>query len=407
MTKDLLKYRDEFPLLQREKIAYLDNGATSQKPQCVLDAVEKYYQEDNANPMRGLYDLSVRATETYEDARRKVAKFINASRPEEIVFTRNASESLNLVAYTYGLDNLKEGDEILVGITEHHSNFLPWRMVAEKTGAKVIYIKCEEDGSISEDYFKSLLTERTKLVALTHISNVLGREYPVKKFIELSHQVGAVFVLDICQSMPHIKVDIQDLNPDFAAFSGHKMYAPMGIGGLYGRYELLDKMSPFMRGGEMIETVNLEGQTYAQVPHKFEAGTVNVGGARGLSAAIDFIERVGMENIAKREEELTKLALDGLMADPHVKILGAKDAKNHHGIISFAVEGVHPHDIGEILSHDGIAIRAGHHCAQPLLTHLGVKSSARASIAFYNTEEEVERFVKSVRSLREKMGYDK
>ncbi|MDO5028291.1 MAG: SufS family cysteine desulfurase [Bacillota bacterium] len=406
MTKDLLEYRKDFPLLEKEALAYLDNAATSQKPQCVLDAVMKYYQEDNANPMRGLYDLSVRATKVYEEARRKTAKYLNASRPEEIVFTRNASESLNLIAYSYGLDFIKEGDEILVGITEHHSNLLPWRMVAEKTGAKVKYIECQEDGSISEDYFKSLLSEKTKLVALTHLSNVIGRQYPVKRFIELAHQVGAVFVLDICQSMAHIKIDIQDLDADFAAFSGHKMFAPMGIGGLYGKYELLDKMSPFLRGGEMIETVTLEGQTYAEVPHKFEAGTVNAGGARGLSAAIDYIEKVGMENIAKREEELTRRALEGLKDYPYIKILGAKEAENHHGIISFAVEGVHPHDIAEILSHDGIAIRAGHHCAQPLLSHLGVRSSARASISFYNTEEEVDKFVKSVKSLRGKMGYD-
>jgi cysteine desulfurase, sufS subfamily len=405
LTSKERELRNAFPLLKNSTLAYLDNGATSQKPQAVIDAVAKYYEHDNANPMRGLYDLSIRSTEIYEEARAKVAKFIHAPKAEEIVFTRNASESLNLIAYSYGMHFLKEGDEILVGITEHHSNFLPWQQVGKVTKAKVNFLECANDGEISIDAFRAALTPNTKLVAITQVSNVLGRENPVKEFAKIAHEQGAVIVVDGSQSIPHMPVNVSDIDADFFVFSGHKMFAPMGIGVLYGKMELLDKMPPFLYGGEMIETVSKEKATFAEVPHKFEAGTVNAGGARGLSAAIDFMENVGFETIMQREDMLTKIVMEKLQKYPYVHILGSKDPSEHHGIISFTVDGVHPHDISEILSSDDIAIRAGHHCAQPLLTHLGIMSSARASFAYYNTEAEARRFVESVITLRKRMGY--
>ena len=345
LTSKEKELRDAFPLLKNSTLAYLDNGATSQKPQVVIDAVAKYYEHDNANPMRGLYDLSIRSTEIYEEARAKVAKFIHAPKAEEIVFTRNASESLNLIAYSYGMHFLKEGDEILVGITEHHSNFLPWQQVGKVTKAKVNFLECANDGEISIDAFRAALTPNTKLVAITQVSNVLGRENPVKEFAKIAHEQGAVIVVDGSQSVPHMPVNVSDIDADFFVFSGHKMFAPMGIGVLYGKMELLDKMPPFLYGGEMIETVSKEKATFAEVPHKFEAGTVNAGGARGLSAAIDFMESVGFETIMQREDMLTKIVMEELQKYPYVHILGSKDPSEHHGIISFTVDGVHPHDI--------------------------------------------------------------
>ena len=314
LTSKEKELRDAFPLLKNSTLAYLDNGATSQKPQVVIDAVAKYYEHDNANPMRGLYDLSIRSTEIYEEARAKVAKFIHAPKAEEIVFTRNASESLNLIAYSYGMHFLKEGDEILVGITEHHSNFLPWQQVGKVTKAKVNFLECADDGEISIDAFRAALTPNTKLVAITQVSNVLGRENPVKEFAKIAHEQGAVIVVDGSQSVPHMPVNVSDIDADFFVFSGHKMFAPMGIGVLYGKMELLDKMPPFLYGGEMIETVSKEKATFAEVPHKFEAGTVNAGGARGLSAAIDFMESVGFETIMQREDMLTKIVQKTLVS---------------------------------------------------------------------------------------------
>lgn len=398
-------YRNDFPLLMQNKIIYIDNAATSQRPQCVIDAEGDFYKNYNANPLRGLYSLSVEATEVYENAREAVRKFIGAEKSNEIIFTRNTTESFNLVAYSYGLSNVKKGDEIVVSIMEHHSDLLPWQMVAETCGAELKFIECAKDGSIDLEKVKELITSRTKIVAMTQVSNVLGREYPVKEIAKLAHEKGAVMVVDGAQSTPHMRVDVTDLDADFFAFSGHKLLAPMGIGVLYGKEELLEKMPPFLSGGEMIDSVTRTSAVYAELPHKFEAGTVNAAGAAGLKAAIDYIEKVGFDYIGEREIALTSRAIEKMKKIPHVNIIGSENADEHTGIVTFTIDNVHPHDISEILAADGIAVRAGHHCAQPLLTHLGLNSTARASFAFYNTEDEVDKFTGSVATIRERMGY--
>ena len=398
-------YRNDFPLLMQNKIIYIDNAATSQRPQCVIDAEGDFYKNYNANPLRGLYSLSVEATEVYENAREAVQKFIGAEKSNEIIFTRNTTESLNLVAYSYGLSNVKKGDEIVVSIMEHHSDLLPWQMVAETCGAELKFIECAKDGSIDLEKVKELITSRTKIVAMTQVSNVLGREYPVKEIAKLAHEKGAVMVVDGAQSTPHMRVDVTDLDADFFAFSGHKLLAPMGIGVLYGKEELLEKMPPFLSGGEMIDSVTRTSAVYAELPHKFEAGTVNAAGAAGLKAAIDYIEKVGFDYIGEREIALTSRTIEKMKKIPHVNIIGSENADEHTGIVTFTIDNVHPHDISEILATDGIAVRAGHHCAQPLLTHLGLNSTARASFAFYNTEDEVDKFTDSVATIRERMGY--
>lgn len=398
-------YRNDFPLLMQNKIIYIDNAATSQRPQCVIDAEGDFYKNYNANPLRGLYSLSVEATEVYENAREAVRKFIGAEKSNEIIFTRNTTESLNLVAYSYGLSNVKKGDEIVVSIMEHHSDLLPWQMVAKTCGAELKFIECAKDGSIDLENVKELITSRTKIVAMTQVSNVLGREYPVKEIAKLAHEKGAVMVVDGAQSTPHMRVDVTDLDADFFAFSGHKLLAPMGIGVLYGKEELLEKMPPFLSGGEMIDSVTRTSAVYAELPHKFEAGTVNAAGAAGLKAAIDYIEKVGFDYIGEREIALTSRAIEKMKKIPHVNIIGSENADEHTGIVTFTIDNVHPHDISEILAADGIAVRAGHHCAQPLLTHLGLNSTARASFAFYNTEDEVDKFTDSVATIRERMGY--
>lgn len=398
-------YRNDFPLLMQNKIIYIDNAATSQRPQCVIGAEGDFYKNYNANPLRGLYSLSVEATEVYENAREAVRKFIGAEKSNEIIFTRNTTESLNLVAYSYGLSNVKKGDEIVVSIMEHHSDLLPWQMVAETCGAELKFIECAKDGSIDLEKVKELITSRTKIVAMTQVSNVLGREYPVKEIAKLAHEKGAVMVVDGAQSTPHMRVDVTDLDADFFAFSGHKLLAPMGIGVLYGKEELLEKMPPFLSGGEMIDSVTRTSAVYAELPHKFEAGTVNAAGAAGLKAAIDYIEKVGFDYISEREIALTSRAIEKMKKIPHVNIIGSENADEHTGIVTFTIDNVHPHDISEILAADGIAVRAGHHCAQPLLTHLGLNSTARASFAFYNTEDEVDKFTDSVATIRERMGY--
>lgn len=398
-------YRNDFPLLMQNKIIYIDNAATSQRPQCVIDAEGDFYKNYNANPLRGLYSLSVEATEVYENAREAVRKFIGAEKSNEIIFTRNTTESLNLVAYSYGISNVKKGDEIVVSIMEHHSDLLPWQMVAKTCGAELKFIECAKDGSIDIEKVKELITSRTKIVAMTQVSNVLGREYPVKEIAKLAHEKGAVMVVDGAQSTPHMRVDVTDLDADFFAFSGHKLLAPMGIGVLYGKEELLEKMPPFLSGGEMIDSVTRTSAVYAELPHKFEAGTVNAAGAAGLKAAIDYIEKVGFDYIGEREIALTSRAIEKMKKIPHVNIVGSENADEHTGIVTFTIDNVHPHDISEILAADGIAVRAGHHCAQPLLTHLGLNSTARASFAFYNTEDEVDKFTDSVATIRERMGY--
>ncbi|MDO4789051.1 MAG: SufS family cysteine desulfurase [Johnsonella sp.] len=404
MTKQEEEIRGLFPLISEKDLIYLDNAATSQKPLEVMEAVEEYYKKHNANPMRGMYELSIEATEAYEAARKKVADFICA-KEEEVIFTRNASESLNLIAYSYGMEFLKEGDEVLVAITEHHSNLLPWQNLARIKKLKLRYLECDQKGLLSEEALKEALSPSTKLLAVNQISNVLGRENPIKAFARIMHEAGGIIVVDAAQSIAHIPVDVKDLDADFLAFSGHKMYAPMGIGVLYGKAELLNRMPPFLFGGEMIESVSRESAVFAQIPHKFEAGTPNVGGAVGLGKAIDFIRRIGFDTIAKRELALCRLAFEEIEKDPHIHIIGADDPEDHHGIITFTIDDVHSHDIAEILSAEGIGVRAGHHCAQPLLRHLGMMSSARASLSFYNTEEELRYFTAVLKTIRERMGY--
>ncbi len=404
MTND---FRNDFPLIAKSSVAYLDNAATAQRPQCVLDAENDFYLNHNANPLRGLYPLSVEATEIYENARKAVRAFLNARSAEEIIFTRNTTESLNLVAYSYGLSHVKAGDEVLVSIMEHHSDLLPWQMVCRQTGATLRFMDCEPDGNLDLNKAEALLSEKTKLVAITQVSNVLGREYPVRQIAELAHARGAVVVIDGAQSTPHMKVDVQALGADFFAFSGHKVYGPMGIGALYGRRELLEEMPPFLTGGEMIESVTRESATFAELPHKFEAGTVNAAGAAGLRAAIDYIGKVGYGFMREREIALVGRTLAAMREMPHVHVLGSENPAEHTGIVTFTLDGVHPHDISEILASDGVAIRAGHHCAQPLLKHLGHLSTVRASFAFYNTEAEADRLVASLSTIRERMGYGK
>ena len=398
-------FKKDFPLLSQSDLVYLDNAVTSQRPVTVLDAEKKYYERYNANPMRGLYSLGVEATDQYEQARESVRKFINASKTEEIIFTRNTTESINLVAYSYGLRHLKKGDEILVTVTEHHSNLLPWQMVSKQTGADLVFLECEEDGSFSKAAIKNAVSPKTKFAAVSHISNVFGRVNPVKNIIDLVHQHGGRVLIDAAQSAPHIPVDVVSMDTDFLVLSGHKLMGPMGIGVLYGKRELLEEMPPFLTGGEMIESVTREGAVYAPLPYKFEAGTVNGAGAAGLRAAIEYIDMVGMENIKQREDMLTKTALEEMKKIPGIRVLGSKRAEDHSGILSFTLEGVHPHDIASILDADQIAVRAGHHCAQPLLQYLGVYSAARASISFYNTEEDIYRFITSLKEIRRKMGY--
>ena len=397
--------RQDFVLLQNTDRVYFDNAATSQKPKCVIDAVQEFYEKYNANVLRGLYPLSVEATERYENARKTVQRFIHAACPEEIIFTRNATESMNLVAYSYGMANLKAGDEILVSILEHHSNILPWQMVSRATGAKLVFLECEPDGTIPKEKMDEAFSEHTKLVAVTQVSNVLGCVNDIPELVKRARACGAVILMDAAQSAPHMPIDVQKLDVDFVAFSGHKMLAPMGIGVLYGKQELLEKMPPFLTGGEMIETVSRYDAVYAELPHKFEAGTVNAGGAVGLAAAIDYLESYGMDTLHAVEQELTAYLFRGMNAIPHVHVLGSQREDNQTGIVSFTVDQVHPHDISEVLSSDGMDIRAGHHCAQPLHDHLGIHSTARASLMFYNTKEEIDRFLESVSNIRRRMGF--
>lgn len=400
-------YKKDFPLLAGTAGAYLDNAATAQRPRCVMDAEADFYLHHNANPLRGLYPLSVEATEIYEASRETVRGFIGAASAEEIIFTRNTTESLNLVAYSYGLTHVKAGDEVLVSVMEHHSDLLPWQMVCRAAGAELKFIECAPDGSIDLTAVERLITAKTKIVAIAQVSNVLGREYPVAEIARLAHKKGAVIVVDGAQSTPHMPVDVRALDADFFAFSGHKVFGPMGIGVLYGKRALLDAMPPFLTGGEMIESVTRTGAVYAELPHKFEAGTVNAAGAAGLKAALEYVSGVGFAEMQRRELALTAHAMEALGAIDHVHILGSSKPEEHTGIVTFTLDGVHPHDISEILASDGVCVRAGHHCAQPLLAHLGLNATVRASMAFYNTPDEIDRLAHSLSTVRERMGYGK
>lgn len=407
------KYRNDFPLFKAidEKnsvdnsgLVYLDTAATAQRPYIVLNAMTHFYATQNANPLRGLYSLSERATKAYEDARETVARFINAPSSKEIIFVRNTSEGLNLIAGTYGLMNVGAGDEIVISIMEHHSNILPWQFLRDTKGAvlKFMYVD-KETGEIPESEY-SKITPRTKIVSLTHVSNVLGTTNPIKKIAAIARRNGAVMVVDGAQSAPHIRIDVQDLGADFFVMSGHKLCGPMGIGAVWGRLELLEAMPPFLRGGEMIEYVSEEGATWAEVPHKFEAGTVSAGDAVGMAAAIRYIQSVGLDTITGHDNALAVRLIEGMKRIPHVNIIGSKDGTKRCGIVTFTVDGVHPHDIASLLSAENVAVRAGHHCAQPLGAYLGAPATARASVYFYNTEEEIDFLLEKVARLREWSG---
>ena len=395
----------DFPILNRKmnghRMVYLDNSATTQKPESVVRAICGYYGGCNANPHRGVYELSVKATQIYEDTRVKVQKFINAKSPAEIIFTKNATEALNLVAYSYGLENIHAGDEILITITEHHSNLVVWQMVAKAKGAKLNYIYLDDDGNLSAKDISEKLTKRTKILAVTQISNVLGLKNDIKKLATQAHEVGAIIVADGAQSVPHIPVDVQDLDVDFLAFSAHKMLGPMGIGILYGREKILDAMQPFLSGGDMIEYVEEQDTTFAELPNKFEAGTQNVGGAAGFSAAIDYINEIGFAEIERIEKILTEYAVSELKKIPYIELYGCNSTRdNKIGIVTFNIKDVHPHDVATILDSEGVAIRAGHHCAQPLMKYLGQNSTCRASFYFYNTLEDVDHFIDAIKKVR-------
>ena len=386
----------DFPLLENENITYLDSGATTQKPIQVINAVEEFYQRYNANPHRGAYSLSVEATEQYENTRTKIAKFINAKHREEIIFSKNATESLNLIAYSYGLDNLKKDDEVVISIMEHHSNLVPWQKMTKQTGSKLNYMYINENYEIPDEEIENKITDKTKIVGITHVSNVLGTINNVKKVIKYAHKKGAIVIVDASQSIPHMKIDVQDLDADFLVFSGHKMLAPLGIGVLYGKREILNKMTPFLMGGDMIEYVYEQDTTFATLPNKFEAGTQNVEGVIGLGAAIDYIENLGYDKIQEIENEVTSYARQELSKLNYLTLYTTPNEKNHSSVISFNIKGVHPHDVASILDSEGVCVRSGNHCAQPLMRFLGIDSTCRASFYIYNTKDDVDKLVKAL-----------
>ena len=397
--------RAQFPTLAQEvgghPLVYLDNAATSQKPQQVLDALSAYYEHDNANVHRGIHELSRRATIAYEDARVKLAKFIGAADSAELVWTRGTTEAINLVAGSWGLDTLGEGDEILLSSMEHHSNIVPWQLVARRTGARLRYIEMDEQGRLVIDDLPRLLTDRTRMVAISHISNALGTVNPVREIVEQAKRVGALVLVDGAQAVPHRRVDVQELGCDFYAFSGHKMCGPTGTGGLWARRSLLESMPPYHGGGEMIRMVGRDESTWAEIPHKFEAGTPNIAGAIALGAAADFLDEVGFDAIAEHERELHAYALKRLDDLGGVHVYGPTDLEERSGVISFTMGDAHPHDISTILDSRGIAIRAGHHCAQLVMHHFGISATARASLYLYNTTDDVDRLTEGLASVKE------
>lgn len=388
-----MNLKDDFPILKNKKISYLDNAATTQKPKEVIDAINNFYKNYNANPHRGAYSLSVEATEIYENTRNKIAKFINAKSPEEIVFTKNATEGLNLIAYSFGLENIKDSDEVVVSIMEHHSNLVPWQYVTKKTHSTLKYMYINDKFELSQDEIETKITNKTKVVCITHVSNSLGTINNINKIVKFAHKKGAIVIVDASQSIPHIKIDVQYLNADFLVFSGHKMLAPLGIGVLYGKSELLNKMSPFLMGGDMIEYVYEQDTTFAPLPNKFEAGTQNVEGVIGLGAAIDYIENVGYDKIQKIERELMLYARKELSKLDFVKLYITPNIENHCSVISFNINNIHPHDVASILDSNGVCIRSGNHCTQPLMRFLNIDSTCRASIYIYNTKEDIDRLI--------------
>ncbi|MEL6494370.1 MAG: SufS family cysteine desulfurase [Cyanobacteria bacterium J06623_7] len=396
--------RHDFPILHQQvndkPLIYFDSAASSQKPQAVLDALQHYYQKDNANVHRGAHTLSGRATDAYEGARDKIASFINAASREEIVYTRNASEAINLVAYTWGLDNLQSGDEIILSVMEHHSNIVPWQIIAQKTGAVIKYVELTPTEEFDLEQYQSLLSAKTKLVSIVHVSNTLGIINPVKEITAAAHQYGAKVLIDACQSVPHMPIDVRDIDCDWLVASGHKMCATTGIGFLYGKKDILLAMPPFMGGGEMIDEVFLDHSTYGDLPHKFEAGTPAIGEAIALGAAVDYLNRIGMAKIHAYEAELTAYLFKQLGTIPELRIYGKKPTADGHGraaLAAFNVPGIHASDLATLLDHEGIAIRSGHHCTQPLHRIFAASGSARASLYFYNTREEIDAFTAALK----------
>lgn len=393
--------KKDFPLLNSKDITYLDSGATTQKPQAVIDAMNDYYKNSNANPHSGAYKLGIESTEIYAKGRERVSKFLNARYPEEILFSKNATESLNLFAKSYGMDNLSQGDEVVISIMEHHSNLVPWQEVCKEKGCTLKYMYMNENFEISDEEIESKITDKTKIVGITHASNVLGTINDVKKIIKYAHKKGAIVVVDASQSIPHVRIDVQDLDADFLAFSAHKIMGPLGIGVLYGKKELLNKMNPFIVGGDTIEYVYEQSTTYATTPNKFEGGTQNVAGVVGLVAAIDYIENVGYDTINRIESEVVTYAKQELSKLDFIKLYLTSNAENHASVISFNIEGVHPHDVASILDNEGVCIRSGNHCAQPLLRYMGIDATCRASFYLYNSKEDVDKLVNALKKAYE------
>ncbi len=395
--------RKDFPLLKRmvhgKPLVYLDNAATSQKPLSVIEAIDRYYSEENANIHRGVHWLSERATEAYENARARIARYINAAKPQEVIITRGTTESINLVAFSWGWKNLRDGDEVLISAMEHHSNIVPWQMICARTGAKLRVIPVSDNGEILLYEYRNLLNPKTRIVAVTHVSNVLGTVNPVSEMIQWAHENGSLFLLDGAQSIPHMDANMRELDCDFFAFSGHKLFGPTGIGVLYGKFALLDEMDPYQGGGDMIRSVTFEKTIYNSVPHKFEAGTPHIAGGIGLGEAIAYLEKLNRHAAEIHETNLLHYGESLLRQIPGVRIIG--NAKEKAGAISFLMDGVHPHDIGTILDQEGIAIRTGHHCCQPLMERFGIPATARASLAFYNSREDLDALAEALGKVRD------
>lgn len=397
--------KTDFPILNQkingQQMIYFDNAATSQKPQFVIDSLVDYYQNDNANVHRGIYELSERATNAYEQARDKVQNFIHAKKREEVLFTRGTTESLNWLASTYGAENIKQGDEILISYMEHHSNIVPWQQLAQRVGANLKYINLKADGTLDLADAEEKMSDKTKIVSVTHASNVLGVVNPIKELAQMAHQHGAIMIADGAQSAPHMVIDVQDMNVDFFAFSGHKMLGPTGIGVLYGKYDVLNKMNPAQFGGEMIELVDLHEATFQPLPWRFEAGTPNIAGAIGLGAAVDYLTNIGMTEVEAYEQSLVSYALPKIKKIPGVTVYGPQDSEHHSGVIAFNLDSVHAHDLATALDQEGIEVRAGHHCTQPLMRYLGIAATVRVSLYIYNTREEIDHFIDIIGKIKE------
>lgn len=409
MAFDVKQVRKDFPILQREirpgvKLVYLDSTATAQKPEAVIAAMDNYYRQSNANIHRGVHALAEAATSIYEAARDKIAGFINAPFARQVIYTRNTTESINLVAHSWGRANLQKGDLVILTEMEHHSNLVPWHMLSEEKGIRLEFIPVTEDGLLDLDVYRNLLKQNPRLVAFTHMSNVLGTVNPAAEMIKLAHQVDAMTLLDAAQSIPHLGVDVQSLDADFVAFSAHKMVGPTGIGALYGKEDVLDKMPPFLGGGDMIKVVKLRSFKPNDLPYKFEAGTPAIAETAGFGAAVDYLSKLGMDNIARHEHEITEYALERLEEIPGLKLMGPLSADKKGGVASFTLDQVHPHDVAQILDGDGIAVRAGHHCAQPLHEKFGIPASTRASFYLYSTKEEVDLLVEGIYKVKRYFG---